>query len=99
MFKKGIKMGAQNQLSGKDRKTIKNKLTTLFNDDVCVEKMLAINDKIISCKVSGSKMVIYNGNDYPLFVDGTGKNDYFPSLYSCQAYQTLVKTLTINEGV
>ena len=24
--------------------------------------------------------------DYPLFVDGTGKEDYFPSLYVCAAY-------------
>jgi hypothetical protein len=31
-------------------------------------------------------MLIYNGNDYPLFVDGTGKNDYFPSLYAAMAF-------------
>ncbi len=30
--------------------------------------------------------MIYNGNDYPLFVDGTGKNDFFPSLYTAIAY-------------
>lgn len=35
MFKKPIKIGAQNQLSGKDRKTIKTKLSQLFNPD-CV---------------------------------------------------------------
>lgn len=98
MFKKAIKIGAQNQLSGKDRKTIKNKLCSIF-DDKCVEKILAVNEKIISCKVSGSKMIIYNGNDYPIFVDGTGKGDYFPSIYTCEAFQTLVPTLTINEGV
>ena len=85
MFKKAIKIGAQNQLSGKDKKTIKSKLSNLF-DESCVEKILAVNDKIISCKVSGSKMLIYNGNDYPLFVDGTGKGDYFPSIYSAHAY-------------
>lgn len=61
--------------------------------------MLALNDKIISCKVSGSKIIIYNGNEYPLVVDGTGKNDYFPTIYACSAYQTLVKTLVLNEGV
>jgi len=31
MFKKPVKIGAQNQLSGKDKKTIKNKLSSLFN--------------------------------------------------------------------
>ena len=31
MFKKPIKIGAQNQLSGKDRKNIKNKLAVQFN--------------------------------------------------------------------
>lgn len=61
--------------------------------------MLALNDKIISCKVSGSKIIIYNGNEYPLVVDGTGKNDYYPTIYACSAYQTLVKTLVLNEGV
>ena len=98
MFKKPVKIGAQNQLSGKDRKTMKNKLVTLFNEQ-CVEKILAINDKIISCKVSGSKMLIFNGNEYPVFVDGTSKGDFFPSLYSVQAFEPLTKCLDINEGV
>lgn len=51
-----------------------------------MDKILAENDKIISCKISGNKMIIYNGNDYPLFVDESGKNDYFPSLYTVIAY-------------
>ena len=44
-------------------------------------------------------MLIYNGEEYPIFVDGTGKNNYFPSLYIVMAYQPLIKSLTINEGV
>ncbi len=68
MFKKPVKISAQNQLSGKDRKTMRNKLAEVF-DEACVDKIFAVNDKIISCKISGSKMVIYNGNDYPIFVD------------------------------
>jgi len=44
-------------------------------------------------------MLIYNGEDYPLFIDGTGKHNYFPSLYVVTAYQPLIKTLVINEGV
>jgi hypothetical protein len=31
MFKKPVKIGAQNQLSGKDKKTVKNKFGALFN--------------------------------------------------------------------
>lgn len=68
MFKKPVKISAQNQLSGKDRKTMRNKLAEVF-DEACVDKIFSVNDKIISCKISGSKMVIYNGNDYPIFVD------------------------------
>jgi translation initiation factor 2D len=98
MFKKPIKVGAQNQLSGKDKKLMKNKLVALF-DEESVEKLLAKNDKIICNKISGSKMLIYVGEDYPLFVDGTGKEDYFPSLYVCSAYEPLSKSITINEGV
>lgn len=95
MFKKPIKIGAQNQLSGKDRKTMKNKLISIFNEP-CVEKILTINDKIVSCKVSGSKTLIYNGNDYPIFADGTGKGDLFPSLYSAIAFEPLIKYLDLN---
>jgi predicted ribosome-associated RNA-binding protein Tma20 len=98
MFKKAVKVGAQNQLSGKDRKTIKAKLSDSL-DAECVEKIFASNDKIISNKVSGSKMLIYNGNDYPIIVDGTGKHNYFPSIYLASAYEPLLRTLQINEGV
>lgn len=85
MFKKPVKVSAQNQLSGKDKKTMRTKLIEAF-DETCVDKIMNLNDKLVSCKISGSKMIIYNGNDYPLFVDGTGKNDYFPSLYAAMAY-------------
>jgi translation initiation factor 2D len=44
-------------------------------------------------------MLIYMGEDYPLLVDGTGKDDFFPSLYVCAAYQPLLKNIIINEGV
>ena len=44
-------------------------------------------------------MMIYVGEDYPLFVDGTGKDDFFPSIYTCTAYEPLSKSITINEGV
>lgn len=98
MFKKPVKVGAQNQLSGKDRKSIKNKLASQY-DEASIECLLAKNEKIICNKISGSKMLIYMGDDYPLIVDATGKEDYFPSVYVTIAYQTLTKTITINEGV
>ena len=97
MFKKPVKIGAQNQLSGKDRKTIKAKLTTQY-DAESIETLIKA-DKIICSKVTGSKMLIYIGDEYPLFVDGTGKEDFFPSVYTCTAYEPIAKTLTINEGV
>ena len=31
------------------------------------------NEKIVCNKISGSKMLIYMSDEYPLFVDGTGK--------------------------
>lgn len=60
MFKKAIKIGAQNQLSGKDKKSIKNKMSQTF-DEEAVECLFAKNEKIVSAKVTGSKMLIYNG--------------------------------------
>jgi hypothetical protein len=58
MFKKTVKVGAQNQLSGKDKKSIKNKLIHQFDPET-VEKLFATNDKIVCNKISGSKMLIY----------------------------------------
>lgn len=98
MFKKPIKTAAQNQLSGKDRKAIRNKLATLF-DEESVDKLFSSNEKIICTKISGSKMQIFMGEEYPLLVDGTGKDDYFPSIYTCTAYEPMLKYLTLNEGV
>ncbi len=72
MFKKPVKVSAQNQLSGKDRKTIKNKLASLF-DEESLDVLFTKNDKIICNKISGGKMLIYISDEYPLFVDGTGK--------------------------
>jgi hypothetical protein len=46
-------------LSGKDRKTIRNKLATLFDADA-IDALLK-SDKIIYNKVTGSKMLIYVG--------------------------------------
>ncbi len=57
MFKKPVKIGAQNQLSGKDRKTIKNKLVLHFDPD-SIDAILK-TDKIVCNKVSNSKMLIY----------------------------------------
>ena len=61
MFKKGIKIGAQNQLSGKDRKNITKKLAAQF-DKKAVETIFASHDKINCNKVSGSKVLIYMGD-------------------------------------
>lgn len=98
MFKKPVKIGGQNQLSGKDRKVTKTKLSEIFDND-SVEALFANNEKIISTKVSNSKMLIFNGDDDPLFVDGTGKNDFFPSIYTMIAYEPFIKYITLQEGV
>ncbi len=39
MFKKPLKIGSQNQISGKDRKNLKAKLNALFNPE-CIEKLI-----------------------------------------------------------
>jgi predicted ribosome-associated RNA-binding protein Tma20 len=98
MFKKAIKIGAQNQLSGKDKKTIKSKMSEIF-DGEAVECLFSKNEKIISAKVTGSKMLIYTGEEYPIIVDGTGKNDYFPTVYACEAFEPIIKYIVLNEGV
>ena len=98
MFKKGIKIGGQNQLSGKDKKGMKAKMGALFGGDA-VEAIFGRFDKITCSKVSGGKMLIYTSEAYPLFVDGTGKGDYFPTIYSACAFEPLTRCLILNEGV
>ncbi len=44
-------------------------------------------------------MLIYSNGDFPIFVDPTGKNDLFPSLYSAVVFEPLINFLTLNEGV
>lgn len=44
-------------------------------------------------------MLIYVTDEYPLIVDGTGKEDFFPSIYVCSAFEPLTKSLYVNEGV
>lgn len=44
-------------------------------------------------------MLIYSGEDYPLLVDSTGKEDFFPSIYVCASYEPMLKYLVLNEGV
>ena len=44
-------------------------------------------------------MVIYTADGVPLFVDGTGKGDFFPSLYMAAAYEPLTKSIILNPGV
>ena len=95
MFKKAIKIGAQNQLSGKDRKNIKNKLSVQFNAKA-IQAVVAQYDKINCNKVSGSKVLIYMGDEFPLFVDGTGKEDFFPTVYLCTAYEPVIPSIYLN---
>ena len=98
MFKKTIKVGGQSQLSGKDRKTLKSTLIKQF-DEEDVDDLFTNNDKILCEKLSGSKMLIYTDGDSPIFVDSTGKNDFFPSLYTLMGYPTIIPSVEIFEGV
>ena len=98
MFKKLVKIGGQNQLSGKDRKMLKADLAKQLGEEE-VEHFFATHEKLICEKVSGTKTLIYVTDDYPVFVDGTGKGEFFPSLYALSAYPTLLPNLTICEGV
>jgi len=38
-------------------------------------------------------------DEYPAFVDGTGKGDFFPTLYLLNSYPGIMKSLILNEGV
>ena len=44
-------------------------------------------------------MLIYRDEDDPLFIDSTGKNDMFPSLYTLMAYPDIIPSVQILEGV
>jgi predicted ribosome-associated RNA-binding protein Tma20 len=43
--------------------------------------------------------LIYITDDYPAFVDATGKSDFFPTLYTLGAYPNIIPSLTLCEGV
>lgn len=44
-------------------------------------------------------MLVYMDEDSPLFVDPTGKNDFFPSIYTLMAYPSIIPSVDIFEGV
>ena len=78
MFKKSIKVSSNSLLSGKDKKKLKQDLSTVY-DKASIEHLFDNNEKITCSKVSGSKVLLYLTEEYPVFIDSTSKGDYFPT--------------------
>lgn len=83
MFKKDFDFSSENPISSKDRKNLRKSLGKLF-DDESVGKLFLEFDVIIIKKVEKSKMVLYCSETDPLFVDASGKDDFFPTIYALQ---------------
>ena len=71
MFKKKFNVSGENQLSGKDKKILKNSLTKIIAAEVAAQ-FIDKSDKIISKKVQSSKMIIFVECDNPMIVDLSG---------------------------
>ena len=69
-------------MKGKERENFETVLKKQF-DALTVRKMFEDSDECMQEKLVGSKMIIYHTDEYPAFVDGTGKEDYVPSCIMC----------------
>lgn len=78
MFKKPLKISTHNILGGKDKKTLKKEMSVLFHAK-SIEHFFDTNEKIYCDKIQGSKIVLYSTDNFPAFVDSTGKGAYFPT--------------------
>jgi translation initiation factor 2D len=65
-------------LKGKDRDNFETVLKKQF-DALTVRKIFEDSEECMQEKLVGSKMIIYHTDEYPAFIDGTGKEDYVPS--------------------
>lgn len=91
-------MAQSNVISGKDRKKLKKDLGKFFHADT-IDQIFVHTEEILQEKIQGNKMQIYKDDKNPIFVDPTGKGDYFPTVYTLAAYPSLCKCLNLNEGV
>lgn len=98
MFKAPIKVASHNPISNKDRKKLKKDLTKDFPSDV-VDMIFIKSSEISATKLQGSSIVIYSDEEFPLFVDSTGNGDFFPSLYTVDAYPDICRTISMKSGV
>ena len=78
MFKKALKVSSHNVLAGKDKKSLKKELSTVYDPD-SIENFFETNDKLYCDKLQGSKILIYSTEKYPAIIDSTGKGAYFPT--------------------
>jgi len=98
MFKKPLKSAQSNVISGKDRKKLKKDLAKFFHSDT-LDQLFVNTDEIVQEKIQGNKTLIYKDSVNPLFVDPTGKGDFFPSVYALSAYPSICKCIELNETV
>lgn len=78
MFKKPLKSAQSNLISQKDRKKLKKDLSKYFHSDT-IDQIFINTDEITCDKIQGNKTMIYKDENNPIFVDPTGKGDYFPT--------------------
>lgn len=83
MFGKSLKVQGSIRLKDKDLKNFTLNLKKSF-DSYTIDKIFEDSEECLQEKLIGSKMIIYHMDEYPAFVDGTGKDDFVPSRIICR---------------
>lgn len=81
-------------ISGKDRKKLKKDLGKFFHADT-IDQIFVHTEEILQEKIQGNKMHIYKDSKNPIFVDPTGKGDYFPT----GNFSHLLKNSNLNSDI
>lgn len=90
MFKKDFNVAERTDMSNKERKKFKKTLLKHFKQNSIQEYFLQV-DKFYSETVEKKKYIIICNEQNPLWVDSTGKGDFFPTVYSLSLYPKLVQ--------
>jgi translation initiation factor 2D len=90
MFKKDFTVAERSDMSNKERKKFKKSLIVHFKQNSIQEYFLQV-DKFYTEKVEKKKYIIICDDQNPLWVDSTGKGDFFPTVYSLSLYPKLAE--------
>jgi len=99
MFKCPLKLESRSALTRKERKKFSQDISKFFNTE-SFEAFIDQNDLVISRNnYIGDTMKIYSSGSIALFIDSSGKGDWFPSIDAVKKCPDLAKSVQVKEGV